>query len=278
MRRAQKNGSDGRIDRFQEDRRRSEVSATGRPAQDDLPGAGADCRVRGDRNASSGQGRVSNDVALAQRIALMIGALAAGPRPAVAFDGPDAAGKTWLADQVASHASFPVCRASIDGFHTPSEVRRRRGNLSADGYYRDCFDYQALVDRLLLPFRAGAPTVHAAVFDFRCDAEKQQVVPVADRSVLLFDGVFLLRPRLLGHWTLRIYLHVSEEQTMARALRRDLALFGSAATIVERYRRRYLPGQALYRQEARPHDQADIIIDNDDPGSPKILSWNVPTR
>lgn len=53
------------------------------------------------------------------------------PHPArVAIDGPDAAGKTILADELAlliERSGRPVIRASVDGFHRPRAERIARG-------------------------------------------------------------------------------------------------------------------------------------------------------
>ena len=80
------------------------------------------------------------------------------PHPVrVAIDGVDAAGKTTLANDLApciQSQNRPVIRASIDGFHNPSSIRHVRGELSADGYYNDSFNYDALVKFLLSPPRA----------------------------------------------------------------------------------------------------------------------------
>lgn len=40
-----------------------------------------------------------------------------------------------------------------------------------------------------------------------------------------------------------------------------------------RYARRYLPGQALYREVAAPLDAADVLVDNTDPEQPRVLRW-----
>lgn len=40
-----------------------------------------------------------------------------------------------------------------------------------------------------------------------------------------------------------------------------------------RYERRYLPGQALYREAAAPLDAADIVVDNSDPDGVVVLRW-----
>ena len=48
----------------------------------------------------------------------------------VAIDGADASGKTTLADELAAplqRMGRSVLRSSIDGFHNPATIRRRRG-------------------------------------------------------------------------------------------------------------------------------------------------------
>src|SRR5918912_955294 len=74
----------------------------------------------------------------------------------VAIDGPDAAGKTTLADELAAGLrgrGRETIRASIDGFHRPRAARYRRGPGSPERYYEDSFDYAALHKELLDPLR-----------------------------------------------------------------------------------------------------------------------------
>jgi uridine kinase len=216
-------------------------------------------------------------VEIAGRLADVIADLAAGrPRLAVAFDGPDAAGKTTLADRVARRLGQPVIRAGVDGFHLPRQVRYQRGSRSAEGYYRDSFDYPAITGQCLAPFRDGAPVIRTAGFDFRSDAARDARQDVPAVAVLIFDGVFLLRPELAGRWDLAIYLRVAPETTLRRALARDRGLFGSDEETRRRYLGRYLPGQALYRAEAGPEEHAHIVIGNDDPGQPAVIKWQPP--
>ena len=59
----------------------------------------------------------------------------------VAIDGPDAAGKTTLASELAAclearHERSAV-QVSLDGFQRPAERRHRRGRLSPEGYLDD---------------------------------------------------------------------------------------------------------------------------------------------
>ena len=196
-------------------------------------------------------------------------------RALIAIDGPDAAGKTTLADHVAARVRSPVIRSSIDGFHQPRPFRHRRGELSPEGYYNDSFDHVGMIAELLEPFAGGTTTVTTKMFDFRRDTPqlaRVERVPVA--CALLFDGVFLLRPGVRDFWTLAVYLHVSEDVSVRRACARDVSLFGTTELVEKRYRCRYLPGQQLYRDDARPLETADIVIDNDDPERPQITKWS----
>jgi len=111
----------------------------------------------------------------------------------VALDGPDAAGKTTLAQElVAPLQGFgrPVIRASIDGFHNPACNRHARGPASPEGYYYDSFNYQALAEFLLTPLGPrGSRRFRTAVFDYRTDSDVEMDTCIAEEdAILLFDG------------------------------------------------------------------------------------------
>jgi uridine kinase len=194
----------------------------------------------------------------------------------VAVDGPDAAGKTTLAQELIEPLQSygrPVIRASIDGFHNPARIRYRRGTASPEGYYYDSFDYHALIVSLLSPLGPGGSRRYVwALFDYRTDAEVQTPIQIAEaNAILLFDGVFLLRPELTGYWDYTIFVDATFEVTLARAALRDAALFGSVEEVGRRYERRYIPGQKLYFDECRPKERAKVLVDNNDPQNPVML-------
>ena len=165
-----------------------------------------------------------------------------------------------------------VIRASIDGFHRPRDERNRLGSDSPEGYYRDSFDLDALRRELLEPLGpSGSRLYRAAVFDFRTDAPVEAPGRRArDDAVLVFDGVVLLRAEIRDDWDLSIFVRVAPEESLGRALRRDLKLFGSTEEIERRYRTRYLPGQQLYLADADPTARADFVLDNDCPEQPRL--------
>ncbi|HYX87745.1 MAG TPA: hypothetical protein VE753_00095 [Gaiellaceae bacterium] len=142
-------------------------------------------------------------------MAALIGAVDRPHSVRVAIDGPDAAGKTTLADELAAvlrSRRRTVVHASIDGLHRPRGERYRRGPESPEGY---C----------------------PALFDVRADAPVYAAEAVAPRgAVLLFDGIFLLRPELSGSWDVRIFVSVGFDEVLRRALDRDAASSGRAPT------------------------------------------------
>jgi uridine kinase len=216
-------------------------------------------------------------LALLARLADLIAARQQPHPVRVAIDGVDAAGKTTLADELGGLLAArgrPVIRAGIDGFGRPRADRYRRGELSAEGYWLDAFNYPALRANLLDPLGpGGSRRYRTAVFDVRTDQPRAAPLLLAPPdAVLVFDGVFLLRPELNDAWDLRVFLEVGLQETLRRAVARDRALFGSAQTTRERYQRRYVPGQRRYLATVQPQRTADVVIDNHDPTTPKLIA------
>jgi uridine kinase len=193
----------------------------------------------------------------------------------VAVDGVDAAGKTTLADELAAlliQRGRSVIRASIDGFHQPRAERHRQGAGSPEGYYADSFDYDALRSVLLQPLGPhGDRRFHRAIFDYRTDTPSLTEEEEADMdAILLFDGLFLLRPEINDQWDYRIFVEVPFAVTVERAILRDRDLFGSAEATRARYEERYIPGQQIYLASADPLHHAQATVHNEDPEHPTL--------
>jgi uridine kinase len=192
----------------------------------------------------------------------------------VAIDGVDGAGKTHFADELArvlERSGAGVIRASVDGFHHPRAHRYSRGRYSAEGFYRDSYDYPALQQALLDPLSPGGSGQYlGALFDFRADAPVVvSPLQAAVGDILIFDGVFLHRPELRGYWDLSIFLEASFERSIERLARRD----GGPTDPTAALNRRYVEGQQLYLRECSPRELATLVINNDDPDRPDVLRW-----
>ena len=199
----------------------------------------------------------------------------------IGIDGIDAAGKSSFAkeleDTLAS-SGVPIIRTSIDNFHNPQAIRYRKGRLSPYGYYHDSFDYRLIISHLLEPLGpSGNGLYQLAVYDYQVDQAQAAITQIApERAILLFDGIFLNRPELRSYWDCVIFLDISFEESLTRALSRDSGLLGSAEHVKERYLERYIPGQRLYLDECQPKQRADVVINNEDPRLPELIRFDLP--
>jgi uridine kinase len=184
----------------------------------------------------------------------------------VALEGIDAAGKSTLCRELTDELRAEgqsVISLSIDSFHNKREIRIRRGELSAEGYYLDSFDYDFVINKILQPIKTatGDIEVPTRLFDYRNDVFLyREPATVSAESIVLFEGVFLGRPELRGFWDYRIYLDISFETSFARGVKRD-AWMGDR--VREKYLQRYMPGQRIYLDQCDPRESADLVINGE---------------
>src|SRR5215471_7471374 len=127
----------------------------------------------------------------------------------VAITGISASGKSILATELVTRINElgSVCvHLPVDGFHNPRSIRYRRGRDSAEGYYRDAYDYDQLIGRALLPL--GSPDecwYVAGVFDLDADAPiEMNPIRLDPGSIVILDASFLLRPEVRGYFDYRV--------------------------------------------------------------------------
>ncbi|MFG1838068.1 cytidylate kinase family protein [Micromonospora sp. NPDC049175] len=218
-------------------------------------------------------------VELLEHLAETVGSVAVAHPTRVAVDGPPAAGKTTLADELAvvlREQGRDVIRATIDDFLHPRAQRYPRGEYSAEGCYYDTHDYDALNRVLLDPLGPGGHRrIQHAIYDRVADAVLSPALTTAAAdAVLVFDGVFLLRPELIDRWELRIFVSAAPEKTVDRAVIRERGA-STRADVERRWRERYIPSQQLYADTVRPTRHADIVVHNDEPDLPV---WEIAQR
>lgn len=187
----------------------------------------------------------------------------------VGIDGVEASGKTTLAKELAIELEDrrqSVIRASIDRFHNPKELRYRLGENSPKGYYQDSFNHNDLIRFLLNPLGPGGNLQYrTAVFNYLTNQPVESSMQKATKdSLLLMEGIFLFRPKLVDYWDFKIFLDVDFEVTQKRAAQRAKDKLYLGENLLRKYKERYVPGQELYFRSANPKDHADVIVDNTD--------------
>jgi uridine kinase len=217
--------------------------------------------------------------AIIDKLAEMINAVSVTHPLRVAVDGVDGAGKTMLGDELVASLFVkgrPVIRASVDGFHNPLDLRYKRGPDSPDGYYMDSFQYNAIRNELLIPLGPGGSRIYRSGV-YSCVSETPVLVKLQEaprNAILLFDGVFLLRPELIDCWDYKIFVDVGFDLSVERAVARDSSSSKrgfDANSLRMRYVQRYVPGQYIYLQSVGPKKKADVIFDNTRLDFPKLI-------
>lgn len=231
--------------------------------------------------AVSGSDTVSSPsparVAVLQAVASAVPAPRGATCVRVGVDGPDGAGKTIFAAELAAVLRVQgraVVRVSADDFHQVRALRYRRGRDSPEGFWLDSYDYGRLRTDVLEPLGPGGsrryrPAAHDLLTDEVLEPPWRTAEP---GSVLLLDGLFLHRAELAGCWDVTVFLDVPYTETAARMALRD----GTPADPEHRGMRRYVGAQLLYAAAARPRERATVLIDNTDVRAPRILRAAIP--
>ena len=193
----------------------------------------------------------------------------------VGIDGVSASGKTVLADELATvlrEMNCEVIRAGMDGFHNPPEVRHRLGSMSVEGYVEDSFDYAAVRKCVLNPLGPeGSLSYQPEIYDHAKETGKPpNSISASSDAILLFEGVMLFRKEIVNAFDYRILVDTTFEVALERAKTRDLKHFGNMQTLLDKYTRRFIPGQKRYLAECQPAAKANVILANDDPEWPEL--------
>lgn len=199
----------------------------------------------------------------------------------VAIDGVDGAGKTTFADELESalqKLGRRVLRVGVDGFHRSRKERYRRGRDSPEGFYRDSYDYPALIREVMNPLSPGGSLrCRHQVFDVQADAPRvTQVQQARQGDILLLDGVFLHRPELRGFWDDSVFLKVDFAVSVPRGAARGPG-FGSPDPD-DPSNRRYIGGNQLYFAESDPEGIAGMVVNNNDLAYPFVETERTPHR
>lgn len=176
----------------------------------------------------------------------------------VCIDGVNGAGKTTLISELVDclkKSNRQIVKVFIDGFHNPRDVRYAKGRNSAEGYYYDSYNYEAITKYLLQPLKSGNLEYKTVIFNHLTDSAVEVPTEKAEKNaIVIMEGIFMQRPELINYWDYKIFLDINFEVSLKRVLSRtiDKNYIGSEKEITDAYNTRYIPGQKIYLKEASP--------------------------
>jgi uridine kinase len=193
-------------------------------------------------------------------------------RALVSIDGIDGSGKSRFTRALATAceaAGMPSFIFHVDDFRRPLGAVAA-GVDEASVYYDRYYDF-ALLDRCLRAFLEGAPDATIPRFDSATETIADTQTLVFDGARLAFlEGVFVLRAPTAAAAAV-IVLEVTEDEACRRILARDMARGRPRDVVEHRMRHRYFPAQRAYRAAFDPLRRADVVIDNERWGEPRVV-------
>jgi uridine kinase len=196
----------------------------------------------------------------------------------VAVDGLTGVGKTSFGHELAAAlraAGRATMRASMDDFKYPWRHACEHGydRVSAEGYYRNAYDFRSARDLLLAPAGpSGSGEVVLCGHDPLTGADhRDKKISAPAGAILIVDSVFAFRPEYSDCWEYRIWLDVDPETALRRGIVWDSAAEG-AEEAARLHRDRYHAAEMIYLAEVGPRSLADVIIENRDFKRPRILT------
>ena len=168
---------------------------------------------------------------------------------AIAVSGFGGSGKTSFAAQLGQQLRAPVI--SVDSF-----IRDKR--LTSYALW-ECIDYDRLEHEVLVPLLSGNTSIEFGHFDWSTNAIGSRVT-LHDCQRAVVEGVGLLRPSLLRHFAISIWVGCPIEEAIRRGKKRDREIYKNPQddSWDGIWRRNDEEFYALYR----PDNLADYVFDN----------------
>ncbi|UTT42360.1 kinase [Exiguobacterium aurantiacum] len=176
----------------------------------------------------------------------------------VAIDGLSGAGKTTLVNQLRGIVPNEMI-FHIDDFIVERSRRYDTGEPEAIEYYTLQWDVDLLVETLFKPLQEGQATLTLPYYDRDRDEVINRTVEIAPTAIVLIEGIFLLRDEWRAYFDYVVYLDCPQEVRYERVLNRDTYI-GDLSERLDKYERRYWPGETHYLKTVNPKAKADHII------------------
>lgn len=191
----------------------------------------------------------------------------------VGLSGPDLAGKTRLTKNLLKELKqkkLNVVSIPSDWFHFPRRHRRAAPGQPHQQFLYHTINFDRLIKEVLIPISQQKEKITFTHFNVDTNKGIKKTIKLKYPLVLIIEGIFLFQKKLNNFFDFKIYLEVTPENIIKRAIRRDAYRFGEAEEVRKRYETKYNRGQALHRKKHKPLKLAHWIVDNNDWQKPVV--------
>lgn len=171
-------------------------------------------------------------------------------RTTIGIDGFGGSGKSTLAGSISALVAQSEVVA-YDDLYLPNAIQPDFASSTVG--IADAYDWEALRDGLLRPFRQGLPGSYP-VLDWISQERSVRILSPATR-VLLVEGVSCTRPELRNLYDFRIWVTAPYETRLARGVERDGEAMRSHWADV------WMPAEQAYQRACQPDHSSDLNVD-----------------
>jgi len=180
----------------------------------------------------------------------------------VAIDGLGGAGKSTVANKLAEELQS-ICTVElihIDNHIVESNKRYNTGHSEWYEYYYLQWDVELLKNNMLLPLHNNNLQLRLPFYNQSADTVNDRKIQLETNSILMIEGVFLLRHEWRNLYDYRLFLDIPRTVREERVLLRD-AYIGDFQARLNKYQRRYWPAEEYYLEKENPLAVANKICD-----------------
>lgn len=175
----------------------------------------------------------------------------------VAIDGLSGAGKTTLVNQLKEILENIVI-IHIDDYIVDKSKRYNTGHEEWFEYYQLQWDTIYLKEKLYEKLYRNVRHITLPFYNKEKDTFTQSTIKVFPKSIVIIEGIFLLRDEWKAFYDYIVFLDCARETRYDRVLHRDTYI-GNLEERLMKYKNRYWPAEEYYLKKQKPLDLAHYI-------------------
>lgn len=175
----------------------------------------------------------------------------------VAIDGLSGAGKTTLVNLLKGSLDN-IVTIHIDDHIVERSKRYDTGQEQWFEYYQLQWDTNYLKEHLFQKLKQSASLLKLPFYHKEEDAHSNQTINFSTNSIVIIEGIFLLRDEWKDFYDYIIFLDCPKEIRYERVLQRDTYI-GDLDERIKKYNERYWVAEEYYLNTHKPLDIAHYI-------------------